>query len=152
MVTNVPTRGHKNINGVYSALHRWCLCTPSPPQHLRKQREKMQRCPRARRAPSEIASLLVDVGQTHQEHSLSNKSHCPSISNRGLFEKDKFRISKGIWMEGSLCPKVIPLDRESKQTNTPCFLILKLWELQESQLSFFCVLCVQHLCCWPLSF
>lgn len=116
----------------------------------------MQRCPRARHAPSEIASLLVGVGQAlvslSSEYTLLNKSHCPFVSSRGPFEKDVFRISKGVWMEGSLCPKAISLDRESEQTNTPYSLILKPWELQESQLLFFCVLCVQQLCCWPLSF
>lgn len=132
------------------------LCVSTSPSTPQEAKRKMQRCPRARHAPSEIASFLVGVGQAlasfSSEYTLSNKSHCPSVSSRGPFEKDVFRISKGVWMEGSLCPKAISLDRESEQTNTPYSLILKPWELQECQLSFFCVLCVQQLCCWPLSF
>jgi hypothetical protein len=79
------------------------------------------------------------------------------MGDREPFEEEMFRISKRVWVEGSLCSKVILLDRESKQTKpnkTPIFSHLETLGAPRipTVIFFFCVLWAQQLLCWPLSF
>lgn len=119
----------------------------------------MQRCPRVRHTPSEIASWRGGGYRTSPFLSIQSikQNSLSFMGDREPFEEEMFRISKRVWVEGSLCSKEILLDRESKQTKpnkTPIFSHLETLGAPRipTVIFFFCVLWAQQLLCWPLSF
>lgn len=102
----------------------------------------MQRCPRVRHTPSEIASWRGGViGQVlSSQYSLSNKIHCPLwVTESHLRRRCSGSLRESGWKEVYVPKRFFWTESQNKQNQTklPYFLILKPWALQESQLSFF---------------